>query len=157
MYLNQSLEVLNLGCDKITDTGAIELSSLISSNTSLKDLDVSLNKLGSEGAEYIFKGLIRNTTLLFLNVKNNAIAGKSLNNLFIILERHNHSIEYINIKKNDISINNDDLEDFKKVLRKNNKIKYLGFSTTESPKGYEKWFMKNVLRDNFVKNKYDLD
>ena len=157
LFLNQTLEVLNLGCNNITDVGAIELSSLITSNSSLKDIDISFNRLGSEGSEFIFKGLIRNTKLLFLNLKSNSIVGKSLNNLLIILERYNHSIEYINLKKNDILVNSDDLEDFKKVLMRNKKIKFIGLSNIECSKGYEKLFLKNILRDNFQKNKYDLD
>jgi Ran GTPase-activating protein (RanGAP) involved in mRNA processing and transport len=157
MYNNTCLEVLNLGYNNISEEGAIDLAGLIESNQILKDLDLSFNKLGSEGADTLFKSLKKNKTLLFLNLKNNLVNRKSLLELLKILKNNNHSIEFINLKRNEIKVEKKEIDKIREMLNVNKKIKFLGLTHDDTmTEGFDKLFLKNVLRDNLLKNKYDL-
>uniref|UniRef100_A0AC11ASZ0 Leucine rich repeat containing 34 n=1 Tax=Ovis aries TaxID=9940 RepID=A0AC11ASZ0_SHEEP len=79
LYLNRSLQYLDVSCNKITQDGMKCLADVLKSNTTLEVIDLSFNRMENAGANYLSDALAsHNRTLKALSVVSNNIEGKGL-------------------------------------------------------------------------------
>nr|XP_020737769.1 leucine-rich repeat-containing protein 34 isoform X10 [Odocoileus virginianus texanus] len=79
LYLNRSLQYLDVSCNKITQDGMKYLADVLKSNTTLEVIDLSFNRMENAGANYLSDALAsHNRTLKALSVVSNNIEGKGL-------------------------------------------------------------------------------
>uniref|UniRef100_A0A8C6CT00 Leucine rich repeat containing 34 n=1 Tax=Moschus moschiferus TaxID=68415 RepID=A0A8C6CT00_MOSMO len=79
LYLNRSLQYLDVSCNKITQDGMKCLADVLKSNTTLEVIDLSFNRIANAGANYLSDALAsHNRTLKALSVVSNNIEGKGL-------------------------------------------------------------------------------
>ncbi|KAF4031289.1 Leucine Rich repeat [Phytophthora infestans] len=67
------LRTLDLGFNRLTDTGATHLAEALETNTSLESLYLSGNEIGPAGARALAQALIKNTHLRSLHLSGNNI------------------------------------------------------------------------------------
>uniref|UniRef100_M4BQX4 Uncharacterized protein n=1 Tax=Hyaloperonospora arabidopsidis (strain Emoy2) TaxID=559515 RepID=M4BQX4_HYAAE len=67
------LRTLDLGFNRLTDTGATQLAEALKTNTSLENLYLSGNDIGPAGARAIAQALLQNTHLRSLHLSGNNI------------------------------------------------------------------------------------
>lgn len=68
---NTLIEILNLSCNDIGDTGAKYVSQLLSKNTTLEQVILQYNNIGPEGLEHLAQALSTNTSLKVLCLSGN--------------------------------------------------------------------------------------
>ncbi|EGG14858.1 hypothetical protein DFA_10731 [Cavenderia fasciculata] len=78
---NNSLTLLNLNVNEITDTGAKAIAYSLKQNSSLKYLSLSQNFIGKEGLIALSEAIRVNRTLDFVDVSNQLYKSKNLINL----------------------------------------------------------------------------
>ncbi|KAB0356884.1 hypothetical protein FD754_001040 [Muntiacus muntjak] len=79
LYLNRSLQYLDVSCNKITQDGMKCLADVLKSNTTLEVIDLSFNRMENAGANYLSDALAsHNRALKALSVVSNNIEGKGL-------------------------------------------------------------------------------
>ena len=70
---NESICMLNISNNSISDLGAEEIAKALHQNKTLQKLDISNNKIHVDGAKAIAQALLENRTLLTLDISNNNI------------------------------------------------------------------------------------
>jgi hypothetical protein len=76
---NNSLEHLNLLCNRIGTKGAKALAVALTTNNTLKSLNLWVNHIGTEGAKGLAVVLATNNTLEQLDLHGNSIDDKGVN------------------------------------------------------------------------------
>jgi len=89
LYKN-TLEVIDLSHNIVSNGGARSLSAALISNTSLKKLDLSFNEIQERGAFSLAVAIRRNKTLKLLDVSHNFIEEYGLNDLSESLQHNNN-------------------------------------------------------------------
>jgi Ran GTPase-activating protein (RanGAP) involved in mRNA processing and transport len=75
--VSAALTELNLGSNRIGDSGAIGLGKALEVNATLTELNLSWNNIGDSGAISLGKGLAVNATLTTLSLLGNNFADTS--------------------------------------------------------------------------------
>jgi Ran GTPase-activating protein (RanGAP) involved in mRNA processing and transport len=107
---NQTLEILYLSFNFISDMGVYYLVESISlNNRILKKLELDSNEITDQGAEYLSQMLKTNQILIWLSLDNNNITNQGIKLIANVLSNSNQRVEelYINGNKfiDDQSIN----------------------------------------------------
>lgn len=79
LVYNNTLKVLDLGCNSISRDGAIKIASLLKTNATLEVIELGCNKVENDGAVAISESLASsNNSLKVLMLRNNNISGEGI-------------------------------------------------------------------------------
>ena len=116
---NTTLVRLYLSNNRLSDKGVKLLAkALATSNQTLKILNLQENDISDTGAEYVAEMLKTNTTLIGLWLDKNEIGNVGARILSDALTNHNTTLEYLGLSKNQ-RITDACVDDLEKMLQNN--------------------------------------
>ena len=126
LYFNTTLKVLRMWHIPITDEDTTFLSNMLTTNTTLEKLTLFNCNITDNGVQYICDGLTKNQTLTKLNISGNPhITSISTSTIVKLIETTTSLIE---LRLDNTSLNDDDIEAICTALAKNTTIKELHVS-----------------------------
>ena len=126
LYFNTTLKNLRMWRIPITDEDTICLSNMLTTNTTLEKLTLFNCNITDNGVRYICDGLTKNQTLTKLNISGNPhITSISTSTIVKLM---NTTTSLIELRLDNTSLNDDDIEIICAALAKNNTIQELYLS-----------------------------
>ena len=126
LYFNTTLKVLRIWRIPITDEDTTFLSNMLTTNTTLEKLTLFNCNITDNGVQYICDGLTKNQTLTKLNISGNPhITSISTSTIVKLIETTTSLIE---LRLDNTSLNDDDIETICAALVKNTTIQELYLS-----------------------------
>ena len=126
LYFNTTLKVLRIWHIPITDEDTAYLSNMLTTNTTLEKLTLFNCNITDNGVRYICERLVKNQTLTKLNISGNLqITSVSTNTIVMLMETTTSLKE---LRLDNTSLNDDDIETICTMLAKNTTIQELYLS-----------------------------
>lgn len=128
LRLNRTLKIVDLGFNRISDKGIVEIARGLESNCTLESLYLSGNEITKEGAKMIAKALKRNRSLRRLYLSGNEIGPEGAIALAEMLET-NTTLEVIFLGTN--CIGDRGVEALARVVAQNQQLKEIALGQNE--------------------------